>query len=140
MFLEISQNLQENTCVRVSCIIKLQFWGKQLYLKIYSGTGDFLWILRNFQEHLFSERLQTATFFNNFFKDPDSAKLLYLLGKQQFLFTWCNFDQELEKLLFIWIWLKFKSYNDCIKQNKILHQYLFINEALKLFTNKPNLF
>ena len=31
VFLEISQNLQENTCARVSFLIKLQAWGLQLY-------------------------------------------------------------------------------------------------------------
>ena len=45
VFLEISQNSQENTCARVSFLIKLQAWD--------SGTGIFLWILQNFLEHLF---------------------------------------------------------------------------------------
>ena len=40
VFLKISQNSQENTCVRVS------FW---LNLQV---TGNFLWILWNFEEHL----------------------------------------------------------------------------------------
>ena len=31
VFLEISQNSQENTCARVSFLIKLQTWGLQLY-------------------------------------------------------------------------------------------------------------
>ena len=30
VFLEISQNSQENTCARVSVLIKLQDWGLQL--------------------------------------------------------------------------------------------------------------
>ena len=33
VFLEISQNSQENTCARVSFLIKLQAWGLQLYKK-----------------------------------------------------------------------------------------------------------
>ena len=41
--LEISQNLQENTCVRVSFLIELQG----------SGKGFFLWILRNFYKDIF---------------------------------------------------------------------------------------
>ena len=41
LFLEISQNWQENTCAWVSFLIKLQ------------GSGLFLWILWNFLEHLF---------------------------------------------------------------------------------------
>ena len=39
MFLQILQNSQENTCIRL--------------LKRNSGTGIFLWILRNFWEKLF---------------------------------------------------------------------------------------
>ena len=31
VFIEISQNSQENTCARVSFFIKLQAWGLQLY-------------------------------------------------------------------------------------------------------------
>ena len=31
MFLEVSQNLQENTCAKVSFFIKLQAWDLQLY-------------------------------------------------------------------------------------------------------------
>ena len=51
MFLEISQNLQENICGRISFLIKLQASDLQLYLKRASCTGVFLWILRNFLEH-----------------------------------------------------------------------------------------
>ena len=40
MLLEISQNSQENTCARVSFLIKLQARD--------SGTSVFLWILQNF--------------------------------------------------------------------------------------------
>ena len=43
--LRILQNSHENTCVRVTCLIKLQAWGLQLYSKRDSGTGVFLWIL-----------------------------------------------------------------------------------------------
>ena len=32
MFLEISQNSQENICARASLLIKLQSWGQQLWL------------------------------------------------------------------------------------------------------------
>ena len=53
VFLGISQNSQENTSVRVYFLIRLQASGLQLYLKRDSGTGAFLWILRNFQEHVF---------------------------------------------------------------------------------------
>ena len=59
MFLEILQNSQENTCPRVSFLIKLQAWVSFLVklpatlLKKNSGAGIFLWILWNFSEHLF---------------------------------------------------------------------------------------
>ena len=53
MFLTISQNSQKNTSARASLLIKLQASGLQLLYKRGSGTGVFLWILQNFQEHLF---------------------------------------------------------------------------------------
>ena len=43
--LRILQNSQENTCVRVSFLIKLQASGLQLYSKRDSSTGVFLSIL-----------------------------------------------------------------------------------------------
>ena len=48
VFLEIAQNSQENTRARDFFKIKLQPLGQQLYLQRVSGTGVFLWILRNF--------------------------------------------------------------------------------------------
>ena len=42
VFLEIAQYSQENTCVRVSFLIKLKALALQLYLKRDSGTGVFL--------------------------------------------------------------------------------------------------
>ena len=43
MFLEISQNLQESTCARVSFLIQLQTWSlANLVKKNDSGTGLFL--------------------------------------------------------------------------------------------------
>ena len=42
VFLEISQNLQENTCARVSFLIKLQACK---FIKKETGTGVFLLIL-----------------------------------------------------------------------------------------------
>ena len=60
VFLEILQNSQENTCARVSFLIKLQvsgcnFISLQLYWKkrLWLWPGVFLWVLRNFKEHLF---------------------------------------------------------------------------------------
>ena len=51
-FLKVSQNSQENTCARVSFIIKLQVssWKKRLLHMC------FLWILRNFWEHFFMDQ------------------------------------------------------------------------------------
>ena len=45
VFLEISQNSQENTCTIASFLITLI---KKLYLKRDSGADVFNWILRNF--------------------------------------------------------------------------------------------
>ena len=55
VFLEISQNSKENTCARASFLIKLQVAPANL-LKRDSGTGIFVWILRNFKEYLFHRR------------------------------------------------------------------------------------
>ena len=44
MFLEISQNLQDNICARVSFLIKKAC----NFIKKETDTGVFLWILRNF--------------------------------------------------------------------------------------------
>ena len=55
MFLEISQNSQENSCARVSFLIKLLAPGLQLYQKRTSGTGVFSWIfLTFFTEHFWT--------------------------------------------------------------------------------------
>ena len=48
VFLEISQNSQENTCAKVSFLIKLHACGLHLYQKRDSSTGLFLWFLRYF--------------------------------------------------------------------------------------------
>ena len=45
MFLKISQNPKENTCVGVSFLIKLQAWKLQFYLKRDPDAVVFLWIL-----------------------------------------------------------------------------------------------
>ena len=37
VFLEISQNSQENTCTRVSFLIKLQAWGQSLFFNKVAG-------------------------------------------------------------------------------------------------------
>ena len=53
MFLDISQNSQENTCVRVSFLIKLQAWGRlQTLAQVFSF--EFYEISKNtfFTEHL----------------------------------------------------------------------------------------
>ena len=60
VFLKISQNSQENTCARVSFLIKLQDWGLQLFEKRDSGSGvfacKFCEISKNtfFTEHLWT--------------------------------------------------------------------------------------
>ena len=46
VFLEISQNSKETTCVKVSFLIKVHVWGLQLYQKRDFGTSVFVWILQ----------------------------------------------------------------------------------------------
>ena len=46
-FLEIPQNSQENTCVRVSFLIKLQAWACN-FIKKEALAQVFSWILQNF--------------------------------------------------------------------------------------------
>ena len=53
MFLKILQNSQENTCAKVSFLIKLQAPNLQFYLKKDSSAGVFPWILRDFYKYLF---------------------------------------------------------------------------------------
>ena len=48
MFLEISQNSQENTCPRDSCFNKVAGLRPATLLKRFSGTGVFLWIFAKF--------------------------------------------------------------------------------------------
>ena len=48
MFLEISQNSQENNLARISFLMKLQAPDLQLLKKSDSGTSVFMWILQNF--------------------------------------------------------------------------------------------
>ena len=62
LFLEMSQNSRESNFARVSFLIKLQGKSLQLYLKRDRGTGVFLWILRNFWEHLFLQNISGGSF------------------------------------------------------------------------------
>ena len=73
VFLKISQNSQGNTCVRVSFLIKLQA----------SGTGFFLWVLRNVKEHLF-------------YRTP-ADDLFWISNKKKCTFLW--FDLEVRSWL-----------------------------------------
>ena len=47
VFLKVSQNSRENTCVTASFLIKLQGWACDFIKKETLATGVFLWILRN---------------------------------------------------------------------------------------------
>ena len=64
VFLENSQNSQENASTRVSFLIKLQTWGQSpatLFKKV-SGTGVFLLILWDFQEHIYLQNAPGGCF------------------------------------------------------------------------------
>ena len=61
MFLNISQNSQENTCASVSFLIKLRACSLQNYLKRDSGTGVFLLnFAKIFKSTCFEEHLRTS--------------------------------------------------------------------------------
>ena len=75
--LRISQNSQENTCTRVSLLIKLQAESLELYQKWDSGTGVSLSILRNLWEQLF-HRIPPGDCFGIF-----TNKVKILLGNLQ---------------------------------------------------------
>ena len=62
VFLEISQNSQENTCARDSFVIKLQACDLQPYYKRVSDTGVFLWILQNSKNTYFYRTPLLAAF------------------------------------------------------------------------------
>ena len=66
VFLEISQNSQGNTFAATYL---------QLYLKRYSGTSVFLWILWNFQEHLFHRRRLGDCFWYNIWRNFASCRI-----------------------------------------------------------------
>ena len=58
VFFKISQNLQKNTCTRVSFLMKLQTLVLQLYFKRDCVTGVFLWILRISKNIWFTEHFR----------------------------------------------------------------------------------
>ena len=60
MFLEISQSSQENTCVRVSFLIKLKSSGLRLYLKRDSGTGVSCEFCEDFKNTFFTVHLRAT--------------------------------------------------------------------------------
>ena len=62
VFLKISQNSQENTYARVFFSMKLQVLGLKIYLKRDSSKGLFLWVMQNFQEHLFLQNISGGFF------------------------------------------------------------------------------
>ena len=61
LFLKISQCSQENTCARVSILMKVASLSLQLYLK-KTDTGVCLWILRNFWKYLYLHKTSVDCF------------------------------------------------------------------------------
>ena len=60
VLLKTSLNSQENTCVRVSFLIKLRVSGLQFYYKRDSGTGFFLIIWKIFENTFLTEHFWTT--------------------------------------------------------------------------------
>ena len=83
VFLEISQNSQENGCVRVYFLIKLQAWGLQFYLKRDSDTGfscEFCEISKN-TCFLRTPLVAASSFFLYYLVTSGERKLLQLLTR-----------------------------------------------------------
>ena len=85
-FLEISPNLQENACAIVSFLIKLQASVLQLYLKRNSGTGFFLWILRNLWEHFFNSAPPRHCIYSSYPFNIVRGMLICFRWKTMFIF------------------------------------------------------
>ena len=62
MFLEISQNLQENTCARVPFLVKFNFIKKETLVQVFSS--EFCEISKNtfFTEHLWATASESWKF------------------------------------------------------------------------------
>ena len=84
--LKISQNSQEKTCAIVSFLIKLQASVLQLYLKRNSGTGFFLWILRNLWEHFFNNAPPGHCIYSSYPFNIVRGMLICFRWKTMFLF------------------------------------------------------
>ena len=86
MFLEISQNSQENTCTRVSFLIKAcNFIKKETLAQVFSW--EFCEIFKNifFTEHLWTTASSSAFYFSRMFPDPLSKYLKNM--KPHFIFN-----------------------------------------------------
>ena len=64
VFVKLSQNSQENTCVEVSFLINVQAWGLQLYLKRDSDTVFSCEFCKTFKNKFFTEYLRVSDPFN----------------------------------------------------------------------------
>ena len=100
VFLEISQNSQENTCVRVSILIKLQALGLQLYHKNFTPNNFFFTKPENLYTKLeiFYTKLMALLGFRShedFFPIQLFLKLIIFL-----IFFFISFIISLEMLIF----------------------------------------
>ena len=82
--------------------IKLQAWGQQLYLKKGSGTGIFLWVLRNFKEHLFFQNNSWRLLRNLVFTEMDKVigRSYFEKSHRKLRLSWSCFDNLFIPLLF----------------------------------------
>ena len=113
VFLEISPNLQENTCARDSFLIKLQAPGLQLYQKRATGTRVFLLILRDFQEHLFLKNTSGGCFY-----------LFFIHIQSSFLHAVSSYSYSVNLYVFSLIFYAFNLII-CI-QSGLIYIYIYI--------------
>ena len=92
VFLEISQNSQENPCAKDHFLIKLQALGLRpaTLFKRVSGTGTFCEISKNivFTEHLWTTVSETRQIFYRFFLDWRQVNYRILWQQIFIMFYW----------------------------------------------------
>ena len=105
VFLEISQNSQENTYVRVSFLVKLQVWGLQLYLKNRLWHRCFLVTFAKFRRTPFLKAC-VRYFLSNFHFSPNYSPSKTIKNVFYFIYK-ALFVLEIFKFLYFFLPLFF---------------------------------
>ena len=130
LFLEISLNSQENNCARVSFLIKWQVSNLQFIKKRGFGTGVFLWILRNFYEHLFY-RTPLGHCFWKYLLFFSAIECVRYLQKMMFTvyFKWDTWEIEIRELF-----VRLSTFSFISQMIELTTFQIFINKDVALCT------